>query len=90
MSIHLSLLYQSQWFVSEDLYRLNKFFSTVFNFFNLFLLQSSIFSSTYGLNKVISYVQIISKGQDKDAVLCGFFKIITIVQSVNELLGSFL
>lgn len=71
MSIHLSLLYQSQWFVSEDLYRLNKFFSTVFNFFNLFLLQSSIFSITYGLKKVISYVQIISKGQD--AVLCGLF-----------------
>lgn len=73
MSIHLNLLYQSQWFVSEDLYRLNKFFSTVFNFFNLFLSQSSIFSSTYGLNKVISYVQIISKAQDKDAVLCGSF-----------------
>lgn len=88
MSIHLNLLYQSQWFVSEDLYRLNKFFSTVFNFFNIFLLQSSIFSSTYGLNKVISYVQIISEGQD--AVLCGFFKIITVVQSVTELLGSFL
>lgn len=73
MSIHLNLLYQSQWFVSEDLYRLNKFFSTVSNFFNLFLLQSSIFSSTYALNKVISYVQIISKGQDEDALLCGFF-----------------
>lgn len=71
MSIYLNLLYQSQWFVSEDLYRLNKFFSTVFNFFNIFILQSSIFSSTYGLNKVISYVQIISEGQD--AVLCGFF-----------------